>query len=262
KDDVDRLVELCLSNSIKTITLSFKQDEDDEIASGMVFYQSAIAPVAPGYEREDLMRYMIFKAKKAGLSVQAWVPQFHDQIAAKRDPAWEMSILKEGRVIPFSKFSKSYFVNPIDPQVQKYQLSIIEEIVSNYDVDAVVLDWLRFDDYNMDLGEVSREIFRKRYGYDPIEIDFSKDSKRRREWNDFRKSVIGEYVKVVKESIERLNPKMELGIFILSPYWSEVAQDPAKFHRYVDFLSPMSYYDDWGYPIDWIYSKESSKNTI
>src|SRR5579883_2018238 len=47
--DVVELVELAAQNGVSTINLAVKQDEDDEIASGLVFYASEIAPRAPLY---------------------------------------------------------------------------------------------------------------------------------------------------------------------------------------------------------------------
>ena len=46
------------------------------------------------------------------------------------------------------------------------------EIAKNYEVDGIVIDWVRFDDYNMDLGNETRTQFRAATGIDPIDIDF------------------------------------------------------------------------------------------
>ncbi len=251
--DVKRLLNLCREYGVETLSVAFKQDEDDKIPSGTLFYPSKIAPVAKGYENDDLMAYLIAEAKKASIEVNAWVPQFHDQVAYNKKKEWRMVSYSGSKAEYHDKGGREFFVNPVHPGVQEYQLSIIEEIVKRYDIDGIVLDWVRFDGYNMDLSGYTRDLYRKRYGYDPIEIDFSKEGPRRDEWNRFRSEVIADYIKRVSLKIESINPEVKLGVYILSPEWKEVAQDPALFYPYTHSLYPMCYYDDWGYEPDWIY---------
>lgn len=253
-EDVKSLVKGCVEHNISSISIACKQDEDDEVDSGMVFYPSTVAPVAKGYEKVDILHHLISIAHKNQIKVKAWIPQFHDKIAFDKDPSWRMMMYEKGKVVPFKK-NGEYFVNPLHPEVQAYELSIIKEIVSNYDFDSVVLDWIRFDGYNMDLSHFTREAYKKRFGYDPITIDFSKSSPKRSEWNGYRTDGIASYVKRVRTEISKIKPNLPLGVYILSPEWEEVGQDPAKFKDYIDFVSPMAYYDDWGYPLDWIYGK-------
>ena len=81
-----------------------------------------------------------------------------------------------------------YFVNPLNKKIQKYEISILKEIAKKYDVDGIILDWLRFDDYKMDLSKSTRNAFKKKYGYDPITISFSTNNAKRRQWNSWRTS--------------------------------------------------------------------------
>ena len=84
--DVSALVALAAQHGVSTINLAAKQDEDDEIASGLVFYASRIAPRAPGFETFDALRDTIREAHRHGVKVRAWMPQFHDQMAARAHP--------------------------------------------------------------------------------------------------------------------------------------------------------------------------------
>ncbi|QKS72854.1 family 10 glycosylhydrolase [Paenalkalicoccus suaedae] len=55
--------------------------------------------------------------------------------------------------------SPSTFVNPINQDVQQYELSLLEEIITNYDVDGVVLDRARYNNIFADFSEESRVAF-------------------------------------------------------------------------------------------------------
>ena len=253
-EEVVSFLNMAARYNVDVINLAVKQDEDDEVPSGVVFYASEIAPRAPGYETFDVLRDVIKEAHQRGIKVRAWVPQFHDQVAALKYPEWQMQAYNGTDILPFSGAKGTeYFVNPLSLEVQSYQRSIVEEIARNYDVDGIVLDWLRFDDYNMDMGSGTREKFLNAFGYDPISIDFSTDNEQRTQWNTWRSAQIGTYVQSVRQAVNEIKPGLDLGVYILSPEFSEVGQDAAQFSEHVSFLSPMAYFDDWGYARDWVY---------
>jgi hypothetical protein len=260
--DVERLVELARAHRIATINVAAKQDEDDEIASGLVFYNSRIAPRAPGYEGFDALGEAIRLAHRHGMKVRAWLPQFHDQVAVRANPEWQMKAYLGGRVKPYvGRGRPEYFANPGHPLAAAYQRALVEEIVAGYDVDGIVLDWLRFDDFNMDVGDVSRRDFRGATGVDPLAIDFSSDNPLRRQWNAWRGGLIADHVRHVRTGIDALRRRVELGVYILPPSFVETGQDAARFSAFVDFLSPMAYYKDWGFEPSWV-TRELIPDTV
>jgi uncharacterized lipoprotein YddW (UPF0748 family) len=181
------------------------------------------------------------------------MPQFHDQLAASVHPDWQMHALTDGQVLPYAGPNrKEFFLNPLNPAARDYQRLLIEEIARDYDVDGIVIDWVRFDDYNMDLGGETRARFKASFGFDPIDIDFSKDNPQRIQWNAWRAMQIAGHVKQLRAALDAIKPGLELGAYILPPEFDEVAQDPAQFSDALGFLSPMAYYKDWGLPPQWI----------
>jgi uncharacterized lipoprotein YddW (UPF0748 family) len=253
--EVVSFIELAGRHGVAVINLAVKQDEDDEIASGLVFYASEIAPRAPGYKTFDVLRAVIEAARPRGIKVRAWVPQFHDQVAARANPGWQMQIHAGARTKPYyGGTKKEYFVNPLSAAVQDYQRSIVAEIARNYAVDGIVLDWLRFDDYNMDLGDETRARFKAAFGYDPASINFSTENPQRTQWNAWRTAEIARYVESVRQAVSGIKRGLDLGIYILPPEFVEVGQDAAQFSQHVNFLAPMVYFDDWGYPVSWVHA--------
>ncbi len=66
----------------------------------------------------------------------------------------------ETSIIPASEYpSYSVFVNPIREDVRNYELSIIEELITNYDLDGIVLDRARYSNEHADFSDLSREKF-------------------------------------------------------------------------------------------------------
>lgn len=250
--EVDALVAAAARQGFATLSLLVKQDEDGAIESGRVYYPSALAPVAPGYEGFDVLQATLDAARPLGLRVQAWLPQFHDQVAARRDPDWVMRALVAGRIQPYTGArATEYFVNPLSPAAQDYELALVREVASRYAVDGVMLDWIRFDDYPMDLGDATRARYRALTGVDPATIDFGSDNAERRRWNEFRTEGIAQYARRVRAA---LPAQVALGVYILPPEFVEVGQDAARFADAVSALAPMCYFRDWGFPIEWLWA--------
>ncbi|MEK4004699.1 family 10 glycosylhydrolase [Paenibacillus sp. FSL H3-0333] len=254
--DVQNFIALSTSYGVDVISMNVKQDEDDEVPSGSVFYQSDIAPIAQGYQNFDALQAVITAAHAAGIKVHAWIPQFHDQQAFLAHDEWQMQSLVNGVQTPFTGSNgNEYFVNPIHHEVQQYERSIIQEVIENYDVDGVVLDWIRFDNYNMDVSDYTVAKYQAQFGYSPLSIDFDTDSPQRQQWNEWRTEQIGQYVGDIREDIsESANPDVQLGVYILPPEFTEVGQNVAKFKDEIDFVAPMAYFDDWEFNSDWVYS--------
>ena len=252
--EVAKLVNLAADSNVGVINIAAKQDEDDEVSSGTVFFASRLAPRAPGWERFDALQETIRVAKARGIRVRAWLPQFHDQVAVRRNPGWQMQAAVDGKAVPFTGSGrKEYFVNPLDAEVQAYQRAIVDEIVRKYAVDGIVLDWLRFDDFNMDVGPGTRARYRAQFGTDPLDIDFKTESEQRRRWNGWRTGEIAAYVRSIRQTLDAARPGLELGAYILPPEFVEVGQDAETFAGLVNFLSPMAYFRDWGYEPAWVH---------
>lgn len=250
--DVQAFVVRAERHGVDTISLMVKQDEDGAIPSGHLYYPSALAPTAAGYEGFDVLQTLLDAAHPRGIRVQAWVPQFHDQAAVLVDPAWQMHHLKNGRVVPYvGSRHPEYFVNPLDPAVQAYQRAIVREIAMRYPIDGLMLDWIRFDDFPMDLGPVTRTQFVVLHGIDPVDIDFSTDNPQRRLWNTFRTDGIAAYVKTLRETV---GPALPMGVYVLPPEFVEVGQDAGLFSADVQAIAPMCYHRDWGYPLEWVWN--------
>jgi Glycosyl hydrolase-like 10 len=238
---------------VDRITVCAKMDEEGDwltpsIASGEVFYASAIAPTAGGFEAFDVLQAAVEEGHARGIQVLAWLPQFHDVQAGRKHPDWRMQARVDGVVA-----DHPLFLDPGDAEARAYERSIVLEVANTYDVDGIVIDWVRYDGWAMDLGEASRSAFGAMTGIDPLTIDFAVDSDARRAWNSYRAKIIESHVREVGAALEVAQPAMSYGVFVLPPDFAETSQDVAQFADALDFVAPMLYFDDWSYPPSWVY---------
>lgn len=253
RKDVATFFERAKRANVSVVHVNVKQDEDDERPSGRVYYASAIAPVAAGYEKFDALAAAIAEAHQRNIKVYAWLPQFHDQEAMRAHPQWQMTSTVFGTNQPYQgQSSVEYFINPIDPEVQAYQLSLIQEVVRNYAVDGISLDWLRFDDLNMDTGAYTRQLAQQEIGLDPAELNFLQPSNALDRWNAWRAQKIGAYTQQVHQAIKAIRPQVRLSAFVLPPEFTEVGQDLALFGPALDEVLPMGYFRDWDFSAHWV----------
>jgi hypothetical protein len=252
-DDVAVFFARAKKAHVAIVHVNVKQDDDDARPSGQVFYASAIAPVAAGYEKFDALAASIAEAHKRGIKVYAWLPQFHDQAALRAHPEWQTMASGHSRSrADAGKNAAEYFVNPIDPAVQAYEMSLIVEVVRNYQVDGISLDRLRFDDINMESGPVTRRLARLESGRNPMLLNFSAPSLALRRWQLWRTQKVALYVAQVRLAIMEIRPETRLTAFLLPPQFTEVGQDLALFSLYLDEVHPMAYFKDWSYSPAWI----------
>lgn len=129
---------------------------------GTVYYPSRIEPWAPEYGRSgpnfDPLAVACREAHRRGMALHAWVnvvpawrgatPPSNPRHLYNAKPEWFWYDQK-GRRQPLGRFYMS--LNPCLPEVRKYLVDLMREIVSRYPVDGLHLDYIR-----MPMDEVPR----------------------------------------------------------------------------------------------------------
>ena len=127
------------------------------------------------------------------------------------------------------------FVNPLHPDARRHELDIVREIVTNYDVDGLVLDRCRFSNLYNDFGDRSRESFAQflrarrsvrginRWPEDvyafPKELNGkTKEGPLYKLWLEFRAQTIRDFVADVAKIVRSTKPSIALGTYVGSWY--------------------------------------------
>src|SRR3970040_1972672 len=132
------------------------------------------------------------------------------------------------------KYAGKYYYNPALPEVQTHLVTIVSEVVRNYDIDAI-----HFDDYFYPY-KVPGEVFNDRASF----VKFGGGLK----LEDFRRSNVNNLVKCVSLSIKNIKPWVQFGI---SPFgvWRNKSVDP----KGSETESGQTNYDDlYADPLAWM----------
>jgi hypothetical protein len=168
-----------------------------------------------------------------------------------------------------------YGVNPSVPQVRQERLEGLERLLTNYDIDGVWLDFIRWPcHWEVPQPYLPRTSFdagtRARFAHD-TGIDVSGDDtvaaaqeilqQHGEAWTDWRCAQVTSWVAAAKALIQRVRPGVTLGLFGVPWRRSDrdgairtiVGQDYCALGACgIDVFSPMVYHRMCGYGPDWI----------
>jgi len=241
--------------------------------NGTAYYNSSYEPwgsyAGGSYPGFDPLQYAIEEAHKRGLEIHVWMNTFESKSTAPGTPAnlhpeW-ICRDQDGYAM-----TSNIALSPGLPDVRTYTVNVAMEIVRNYDIDGLHLDYVRWNEYsNSDLdmedeeqnlpdGIISDSRLNDlkmnaagRYLYDVqhpysggIPSGFSS-------WEEWWRWSVTEFVRVLHDSIQSAKPYVKLSCAALGNYnwggwngYSTVFQDAALWFNmgYVDQIAGMHYH--------------------
>lgn len=111
----------------------------------------------PGY---DPLRFAIEECHKRGMEIHAWIVCIPIGNNRQVELQGKSSLVKK-RPELCKKFGNSWYLDPGNPATANYLSLLVKEIVSNYDIDGIHLDYIRYPENGKDFPD--KDTFRK-YG--------------------------------------------------------------------------------------------------
>lgn len=228
---LSHVLDVAKSDGFDTIVLGVKD------ASGLVVYPSRIAPhfsewskatrgtthfreFPPGY---DLVAAAIREAHARGMKVYAGFPVFmegtrlnHIRLGrAFQHPDWQQMSCVGGRVVPVSRFRQFVSVSPCNPQVVRYELSVLRELVATYPLDGLILDYCRYAGPSTDVSPFCRARFEAYLGHKVTNwpADLSRQPQLRDKWLQWRCSSIKAFVRDAVREVRGVRPSTRVGAY-------------------------------------------------
>ncbi len=233
-DSVKYYLQKCKSVGITDVVIDVKP------ITGEVLYESKIAPVMQewkGFTRNNnfnLLQAAIDEGHKLNLKVHASInvfsgghSQFKRGIIYTDHADWQSNLYTDSGMVDISKVKTklSGMLNPASPNVQKYELSILNELLKKYtSLDGIILDRVRYDGMEADFSELSKKLFEKYIGKKvnnfPADIFSYKKGEHKlikapgilyKKWLEWRASIIYNFFKQARVVAKAANPKIIFG---------------------------------------------------
>ncbi|MEW9110513.1 MAG: alpha amylase family protein [Cytobacillus gottheilii] len=189
------------------------------------------------WKGRDFLQEMIQHAKGSGMKLIANVDVFAEGNGVEKEgmvydkPEWQVvhydTALSNMPTAAENQNDLTVFVNPIHPEVEAYELSIIQEIIDRYQVDGVVLDRCRYPNIYGDFSKLSREKFEAFTGEEvknwPEDIMIVEEKKPLfgplfPKWAEFRAKNIKNFVQKAKNVVKTKNSDLIFTIYVGSWY--------------------------------------------
>lgn len=228
---------------------------DVRSTSGDVLFKSSVAPELrsmPGWSpngyilRErtasfDYLQAFIDAGHKAGLKVLAGVNIMVGGWSApgikhgmvydhpERQEWCAVDLKKDGSLLNHSQDASTLggrFLDPANPAVQEFLLSMLRDLASYKGLDGIVMDRCRYDDYAMDAGYTAEALrqFTEYIGHEPerwpvfsepghIFLDKEPDTIET-QWLTFRCKVIHDFVARAADTVHAVRKDLPIGVYV------------------------------------------------
>ncbi len=236
---------------------------------GDAFYRSQFVPLAEAIQGSqepefDPLKLAVEEGHRAGLQVHAWVNIYilwsspYHPVNPKHlfylHPDW-FARSDGSRIRP-----KKIFLSPELPQVREHLLNVIEEIIENYQIDGLHLDYVRYPNNHYDYNLTARTRFMQRYAIDPLGLAQGSEkladifgvvgiedlSRKRLAW---RAEQVTRLVEAIHDLISEKKPWITLSAAVkpdVDEAYRKYGQDWTEWANrgLVDFVIPMAYSKD------------------
>jgi len=246
--------------------------------SGTAYYNSSYEPwgyyVGSSYPGFDPLAYAVQEAHKRGMELHAWFNTFHTSSDAPGTPVNEHPewVCRDGNGNPMTS---NYAISPGLEAVRDYTLQVAMEVVNNYDIDGLHLDYIRWNEFTT--SQQSQEFAKKarderlldgmitdqqveelqrtqpinRYLYDVNHPYSDTPPDGFDTWEDWWRWSVTTFVHDLHDSIQAMKPWVRLSVAALGNYnwggwqgYGTVFQDAALWFNegYIEQLTPMHYH--------------------
>ena len=159
----------------------------------------------------DPLGYILTKAAERRIEVHAWFTTFvitgHDLTKLDsshvyfRHPEW---ITSQFNLQPmYYKDDVGAYLDPGIPAVQDYTLNVILDVVTNYAIDGVHLDYIRYPGTYFGFNELARKTFKAEVKYQDANS-----------WQQWKLDQVTRFVAKVSQSVKEIAPHMQVSAAI------------------------------------------------
>jgi uncharacterized lipoprotein YddW (UPF0748 family) len=238
----------------------------ETVNASYTIYPSQVAPQQnPLIKDWNPLAASVKLAHERGMELHAWVWTFaagnqrHNELlnldknylgpVLAANPDWA-NYDNKGNIIPIGQTKP--FLDPANPEVRNYLLKLFEEIVTQYQVDGLHLDYIRYpfqDPFvgrTYGYGKAAREQFQQQTGIDPLTI-----SPNQREmwekWTEFRTAQVDTFVAEVAKMARQQRPNLILSVAVFPlPEYERVQKLQQHWEVWarqgdIDLIIPMTY---------------------
>lgn len=237
--------------------------------NGFTIYPSKVMPYHPnlnniyGEYGNDYLKALIAEASKREIQIHAWVENFfvggkdglHSDLWEK-NPEWQIvnyNQLNYQTGKPGNEEEGFLFFDPANIKAQDLILKFYKELISNYEIVGIQLDYIRYPSanenyiYSSGYTEYAINKFKDEYQLEIENIfEYVKQDENYQLWNKWRQGEITKFVKRVYQLVSALDKNILLSIAVgpeINYAKTNLMQDWGTWvvNGWIDIVAPMAY---------------------
>ena len=189
----------------------------------------------------DPLQYLI--DHKGKIKIHAWITTFvitphelnklDENHIFFKNPDWVTTDFKQDKMSHNSY--EGAFLDPGIPAVQEYTKNVIMDIVTNYNLDGIHLDYIRYPDSKFGLNKAARKKYKNDVKYEDADS-----------WTKWKEEQINNFVKEIYEELKKRAPQTLLSAAVIAnPSEARYKYSQNWFqwleNGYIDLVFPMAY---------------------
>lgn len=232
-DEIEKTLDRVKKYGIETIFLETYY-QGKTIFPSETLAKYSVQPQRPEFIGFDPLAVWVEQAHKRGLKVHIWFETFYAGPENPMNnpmnvisvyPKWaNVTKMKYNSPTPVASLSEhnGYFLDPANPEVQTYLLTLIEEIITRYKPDGINLDYIRYpqsisakfagyDLSNWGYTEFARNEFKTAMNIDPVDVKYG--TPQWDAWAKYRQNKVTSFVFKTKQLTSKYNIPVTAVIF-------------------------------------------------
>ena len=180
----------------------------------------------------DPLAYLLNAANGKGINIHAWVnvyflwsskslPKDERHILHMQQQwldtteEWPVDVGKQLDMVAVNNNNEGLFLSPNHPDVNGYLIKVFRELITNYDIDGLHLDYIRYQDAEYGRNPYAIARFKSESGNDPgpwfLEMERSTIASPRlianmKRWNNFKRKAVTSLVKDTRALVDEVRP--------------------------------------------------------
>lgn len=143
KEQLRKILDQLQEEHINTVLFQTREQ-------GRVFYRSSVEPLSPFFNHDnnfDPLAFAVEECHKRGMECHAWLITYPMGKARQRTVKKGRKKVQVAETPPAENYKLmegTWYLDPGHPRTKEHILSLVKEIVSNYDVDGIHFDYIRY----------------------------------------------------------------------------------------------------------------------
>jgi uncharacterized lipoprotein YddW (UPF0748 family) len=237
---VDQIIQIADETNLNTLLVQVRGRGDAYYKSEFVPRGEAMGGAPASFDPLD---QIIKRAHAAGMEVHAWInvylvwsagaPPTSPLHVVNAHPDW-IAVRSDGtrlvEMVP-AEFQEEkiegMYLSPGNPDVKRHLREVVREIATQYPVDGIHLDYVRFPEPNVGYDAATRTAFMREYGVDPLQIQ-RPDSMTlavigadripdlRLKWIQWRRDQVTDLVRMLRQDLNLLGRPVKLTAAVIA----------------------------------------------